>query len=99
MFIRCLALFLLLPSLAFAARPFVTDDARLTTAGSCQLESWARIYPQSRELWMLPACNPGGNFEITAGAGMAHNDHAPRSDDYVLQAKTLFKPLESNGWG
>ena len=24
----------------WAARPFVTDDARLTTAGSCQIESW-----------------------------------------------------------
>ena len=45
---------------AQAARPFVTDDARLTTAGSCQLESWIRICPESRESWAQPACNPGG---------------------------------------
>lgn len=99
MFLRCLALLLLLPSPAFAARPFVTDDARLTTAGSCQLESWTRLYSQSRELWLLPACNPGGNLEITAGMGAARGDGQSRSNDYVLQAKTLFKALETNDWG
>jgi len=89
----------LLPLLAHGARPFVTDDARLTTAGSCQLESWTRLYPQSRELWLLPACNPGGNLEITAGMGAARGDGQSRSNDYVLQAKTLFKALETNDWG
>lgn len=84
---------------AWAARPFVTDDARLTTAGSCQLESWVRVYPHSREIWALPACNPGGNFEVTAGGGRAHYDQQASSSDFVLQFKTLFKPLESNTWG
>ena len=86
--------------LAWAARPLVTDDARLTTAGSCQLESWARIYPDSQEFWALPACNPTGNLEITLGGGAAKlKDSAGWTDDYVLQAKTLFKTLEPNGWG
>ncbi len=85
---------------AWAARPFVTDDARLTTAGSCQLESWARVYPNSEELWALPACNPTGNLEITLGGGAAKLEGDARwTDDYVLQAKTLFKTLEPNGWG
>lgn len=84
---------------AFAARPFVTDDARLTTAGSCQLESWARFYRNSREIWALPACNPTGNFEVTAGGGYARSDGSEGTDDYVLQAKTLFRPLETNSWG
>lgn len=88
-----------LPASALAARPFITDDARLTTAGSCQLESWLRIYPDSKEVWALPACNPGGNFEITAGAGHARSDGEPGTRDYVLQAKTLFRPLETDGWG
>ncbi|MFM7483418.1 MAG: hypothetical protein ACKO2S_04085 [Burkholderiaceae bacterium] len=84
----------------WAARPFVTDDARLTTAGSCQLESWARIYPNSQELWALPACNPTGNLEFTVGGGVAKLDgSAGWTDDYVLQAKTLFKKLEPTGWG
>ena len=43
------------PMDALAARPFVTDDARLTTAQSCQLETWVRTYPDSREAWALPA--------------------------------------------
>ncbi len=84
---------------AFAARPFVTDDARLTAAGSCQLETWARLYEHSRELWALPACNPTGNFELTAGGGVASNDASRSTEDYVLQAKTLFRALETNGWG
>lgn len=89
----------LLVAPAWAARPLITDDARLTTAGSCQLESWMRIYPDSRERWALPACNPGGNLEITVGEGVARNGGEAATRDYVFQAKTLFKPLEANGWG
>lgn len=93
-----LAAFLLaLP--AWAARPFVTDDARLTTAGSCQLESWTRLYEGSSEFWALPACNPTGNLEITLGGGRASYKETGTTDDYVLQFKTLFKPLTTNGWG
>lgn len=88
---------------AWSARPFVTDDARLTTAGSCQLESWTRIYRNSTELWALPACNPTGNLELTVGGGTAKlsgsGDGGRWTDDYVFQAKTLFKPLDTNGWG
>lgn len=90
---------LLITTQALAARPFVTDDARLTTAGSCQLESWSRHYQHSIELWALPACNPFGNFEITAGAALSRYDGVQKNHDYLLQAKTLFKPLETNGWG
>lgn len=84
---------------AWAARPFVTDDARLTTAGSCQLESWVRTYRHSTELWALPACNPWGNLELTFGGGVAHSDGAGSTHDYVLQLKTLARPLQTNGWG
>ena len=38
-----ISLSLLISTQAYAARPFMTDDARLTTEGSCQLESWARV--------------------------------------------------------
>jgi len=84
---------------ALAARPFMTDDARITTAESCQLESWTRRYRHRTENWALPACNLGGNFEITAGGGHFHADGAPHSSDHVLQGKTLLRPLEANGWG
>jgi len=84
---------------AQAARPFVTDDARLTNEDSCQLESWARHYQHSDEAWALPACNLGGNFELTAGAGRAQAKGEGSTTDYVLQGKTLFKPLITNDWG
>ena len=84
---------------AQAARPFMTDDARLTTEGSCQLESWTRHYSQRTELWALPACNPGGNLEITAGVGRFQADGQPGSRDQELQAKTLFRHLQPNDWG
>lgn len=94
-----LAALALLSLPAVAARPFVTDDARLTTAGSCQLESWMRVYPQSREAWALPACNPGDRLEFTFGGGQARNSGEAATQDYLLQLKTLIKPLETNGWG
>ena len=84
---------------AWAARPFMTDDARLTTEGSCQLESWARQYSGRSEFWALPACNPWGSLEITAGVGQFRADGQPHSHDQVLQAKTLFRPLQPNDWG
>jgi hypothetical protein len=86
---------------AWGARPFVTDDARLTTAGSCQLETWARFYDSGREVWALPACNPTGNFELTVGGGRALYDaqrQSPNSDD-VFQVKTLLRKLETNDFG
>jgi hypothetical protein len=84
----------------FPARPFVTDDARLTLAKSCQLESWSRVYSSSTEFWALPACNPTGNLELTLGAGRA-NQNSYATSDYVLQAKTLFQEMAPGGvgWG
>ncbi len=84
---------------AMAARPFMTDDARVTTEGSCQLESWSRRYNNRNEFWALPACNPTGNLEITAGVGQFRADGLPGSRDQVLQGKTLFRPLQTNDWG
>lgn len=93
------AVAIVFPSFVLAARPFVTDDARLTTGGSCQLESWTRLYSDSTEIWALPACNPTGNLEFTFGGGGAKPKGMLASNDYVFQAKTLFRSLETNGWG
>lgn len=82
-----------------AARPFVTDDARLTNAGQCQLESWSRLYRNSSEFWALPACNPYGNFELSLGTGVAYDSQGARSQDHILQGKTLFRSLSTNDWG
>jgi len=84
-----ISVLLLLSQQAFAARPFVTDDARLTTAGSCQVEAWTRVYQHSHELWALPACNPWGNFELTFGGSLAKVDSQNSTFDSAFQAKNL----------
>lgn len=90
---------LLVAQASHAARPMTTDDARLTDAGACQVESWVHIHGSQRELWALPACNPGGNFELTLGGALSyHGTHQERGAQ-VIQGKTLFKPLTTNGYG
>lgn len=92
-------LLLFLAFAAHAARPMTTDDARLTDAGACQVESWFHLHDNQREFWALPACNPGGNFELTFGGALAYTAGNPDSGAAVIQGKTLFKALEPNGYG
>ena len=95
-----LALAALLPwGAAQAARPMVTDDARIVDAKACQVESWARRNQDSTEYWAQPACNFTGNLELSLGGARGKDDGDTRTTDIVLQAKTLFKPLEPDGWG
>lgn len=84
---------------ANAARPMVTDDARLTKSGSCQIESWYRLNPNGSELWALPACNPSGNFEVTLGGALSKVDNQKSTTDIIIQAKTIIKELKANDWG
>jgi len=83
---------------AQAARPMITDDARVVDARSCQVETWMRHNEDSTEYWALPACNPWGNLEITFGGARTHDAEGDAFTDHVLQAKTVLKRLES-GWG
>ena len=83
---------------AFAARPLITDDARVVDAKACQLETWVRRTPDSTEYWALPACNPTGNVEIAFGAALTRELGATRTSDVQTQVKTVFRKLEPNGW-
>ncbi|WP_085315804.1 hypothetical protein [Derxia lacustris] len=83
---------------ACAARPMITDDARVVDPHSCQVESWVRRNEDSSEFWALPACNLGG-FELALGGARGRDAEGTRTTDVVLQAKTLLKPLDVNGWG
>ena len=78
----------------------ITDDARITDARACQVETWVKSTHRGREFWAFPACNPTGNLEITLG-GNDLPDANGHTGDYVLQGKTLFRALETNGyaWG
>lgn len=97
--LKLLAWLMCVPTLTWAARPFMTDDARITTAGSCQLESWMRRSPDRTETWALPACNPTGNLEITLGGAAYRETPHTRGADAVWQVKTLFRPMTPNSWG
>ncbi len=94
------ALSLGLPSPALqAARPYFTDDARLTPAGGCQVESWVQHHAPrggGTEFWALPACNPTGNLEITAGVNrLPAEGGAPWSGNALVQVKTLLRSLDT----
>ena len=57
-----LAALVLIASHAHAARPFVTDDARVVDPQGCQVETFYKRQREFREqeFWILPACNPWG---------------------------------------
>lgn len=84
---------------AMAARPLITDDARIVDPKSCQLESWMQFQPGGNEFWALPGCNPTGNLELTLGGSLQRVDGNLDATNLQLQGKTLLKPLETNGYG
>jgi hypothetical protein len=92
--------FLLAMPAAQAARPFVTDDARVVDQGGCQVETFVKRQRRfdEQEFWALPACNPWG-AELTLGYIRLNSTPAGDTHSTVLQAKTLLKPLETNGAG
>lgn len=93
----CLAGLIFSPTM-YAARPMITDDARIVDAKSCQIETWIKKNRDSTEYWALPACNFTGNLELTLGGALGKDYTGARTADIVLQGKTLFKTLEPNGW-
>ncbi len=86
-------------AVAHAGRPLDTEDATILDEGWCQLESWVFGSRSTTRYWLVPACNPFGNLELQVGYAREQPDGAPGHNDYLLQAKTLLKPLEANGWG
>lgn len=94
-----LAIALLSVTAAHAARPMVTDDARVVDPRSCQLESWVRVNRASTEYWLMPGCNVAGRFELSAGGARGHDDAGTTTTDVVYQAKALLRPLDTDGWG
>jgi hypothetical protein len=96
-----LLVLLALPSLAQAARPFVTDDARIVDEGSYQIETFIKQQRNfnETEYWFLPAANPWGRIELTVGGIWINSSVNKDTTSLVAQAKTLIKPLETNGYG
>lgn len=84
---------------ARAARPMLTDDARVVDAKSCQVESWARRNADSMEYWLLPACSIASNTELTLGGALGHDPSGTQTTDAVVQLKHLFRPVSADQWG
>ena len=95
-----LAVLLLAAPAAHAARPFVTDDARIVDKDGCQIETYFKRQHRfdESEFWFLPACNPGG-VELTLGGIWVKSASFGDMRTTLMQGKALLKPLETNGAG
>jgi len=93
-----LPMLLLTSGAVHAARPMITDDARIVDDKACQLESWTRHNRDSDEYWALPACNFTGNLELAVGAGHTRVPNGRSTTETVFQGKTLFRQLETDSW-
>ena len=91
----------LAPTAAQAARPFVTDDARVVDPGGCQIETFVKKQRDFREheAWFLPGCNPGGNLELTLGGLNVQNQAEGRASALIAQGKMLLRTLQTNDYG
>jgi len=86
---------------SYAARPFVTDDARIVDAGGCQIESFLKRqrHFSENEFWFVPGCSPAGPVELTLGGTRTDNAAEGTSSSVFAQAKTLLRTLRPNDYG
>jgi hypothetical protein len=86
-------------NIAQAARPMMTDDARIVDPKSCQLESWVRDSKHITEYWAQPGCNVGENAEITIGGSLeGENGHSSFANE-IYQIKSIIRPIDINQTG
>jgi hypothetical protein len=71
------------------------DDAVIVDRGACQLEAWHG----ARASWILPACQPIRNLEVTVGAGYVDDGDGHRETEFAVELKTPLRPLAPNDWG
>lgn len=81
---------------AHAGASLFVDDATLTPAGRCQVESWARTYTPGQELTAVPACTVDGT-EWSLGVSQLHN--ASSSTLLGPGIKRVFRDFDTHDWG
>ena len=86
-------------NIAMAARPMLTDDARIVDPKSCQLESWVRDSKQVTEYWALPACNVTENLEVTIGGSLEGEKGHSSFANELYQIKSIIRPIAENQTG
>ena len=84
---------------AEAARPMLTDDARIVDPKSCQLESWVRDSKHVTEYWALPACNVSENLELTIGGSFESEIGQSSFASELYQMKSIIQPIALNQIG
>ena len=94
-----MALALVVTAPAQAARPLITDDARVVDPGACQVETWVKRNRDSTEYWALPACNFTGTLELTFGGARTRDSDRSYASDIQAQGKLMLRPLEINAVG
>lgn len=93
-------------NLVFAARPMITDDARVVDEHSCQLETWGQYSHQIGEFWAIAGCNFIYDVEISFGGLLSNEPTQTMSDHktkwsgrkFVIGAKKVLKDLETDGY-
>lgn len=80
---------------AYAVRPFITDDARVVGYRLFQWESWLRFDREAGQYWHMFAYGPHKKIELTAGAVLGYHNNSLEKIDFsyalpLLQGKFLF---------
>ena len=86
-------------NLSYAARPMLTDDARIVDPKACQLESWIRDSKHITEYWALPACNVSENLEVTIGGSLEGESGHSSFANELYQMKSIIQPIAINQTG
>jgi len=92
-----------LPLVAVAMLPFDTraaasllvDDASITDAGRCQLESWGRHTDAGNDWTAVPACT----FADTEWSLGVSHQHATSTTQWAVGAKRVLRDLDQRRWG
>lgn len=95
----CLAALLASPQ-CHAARPMLTDDARVVDTDHCQLESWTVKPVHGTEQWGLPACSGGRGTEWALGGQRTRLDGSSSAViNGIGQYKRMLRDLGPGGVG
>jgi hypothetical protein len=81
---------------AQAGASLLVDDATMTPAGRCQVESWARAYAPGHEVTAVPACNIA---DTEFGLGISQFGGPSHGPIVALGAKRLFRDFDEQDWG
>lgn len=93
----------LLPSLLFAVRPFVTDDARIIDYGQVEFEAWSEFTRDSEgnranAQHIMGGVTLNNWFQIISGAGIGKDVEGQTTmTDFIFQPKILFKDAKEDG--